>query len=156
MYIFNIQRNIKYVSVQLWLNICLTTLFNKKSPLMYNFKQIWLNVNRIAFCTFGFLWWLIWYAFVLAPTGQSAKRHVVLLSSCRPVVNDVRQTACCRAACCHDVTLSLGSIEELAYKPSDRTTLRQRATRQSAVWFDSLEIGRQGDNTTYGALSCCR
>jgi hypothetical protein len=45
----------------------------------------------------------------LATAQQSAKRRVVGLSSCRSVAYDARQKACYRAACCRDVTLSLGS-----------------------------------------------
>jgi hypothetical protein len=44
---------------------------------------------------YSVIWWLIWNTFVL--------------SSCRSVANDARQTARYRAACCGDVTLSLGS-----------------------------------------------
>jgi hypothetical protein len=55
MYIFDIQMKIKYVSVQLWLKICLTTNFNLDiCPLMYIFKQIRLNITWFTFCTLGF------------------------------------------------------------------------------------------------------
>jgi hypothetical protein len=46
----------------------------------------------------------------------------------------------------------------LAYKPSDRTTLRQRAARQRAVWRASLDrtTRRRRDNAPFGTLSRCR
>jgi hypothetical protein len=45
--------------------------------------------------------------------------RIVGLSSCRPVANDVRQTVRCRAACCRDVTLSVGSNQRICYSPHD-------------------------------------
>jgi hypothetical protein len=100
-----------------------------------------------------FIWWLIWNLFLwivlsLATAQQSAK-----LSSCRPVANDARQTARCRAACYCDVTFSLGLNRRTGYlymyKPSDRgnrATSRQRAARPRAVWRASLATRRKGEN----------
>jgi hypothetical protein len=79
----------------------------------------------------------------LATTRQSAKRRVVGLSSCHPVANDARQTACSRAACCHIVA---------RFKSKDwlisQETGRRRAARQRAVWRALLETGRQDDSAT--------
>jgi hypothetical protein len=72
--------------------------------------------------------------------------------SCRPIANDARQTARCRAACCRDVTLSLGSNRRIGYlyiyvyKPIDRATSIQLATRERAIWRVSLVTRRKGDN----------
>jgi hypothetical protein len=51
----------------------------------------------------------------LATARQSAKRRAVGLSSRRLVASDARRTARCRAACCRDVTLSLGSNWRIGY-----------------------------------------
>jgi hypothetical protein len=42
-------------------------------------------------------------------------RRVVALLSCRHVANEAHQMARCRAACCRDLRLSLGSNGKIGY-----------------------------------------
>jgi hypothetical protein len=91
----------------------------------------------------GWFGTLLCIVLALATTGQSAKRRVVGLSSCRPVANDIRQTSRCRSRVVAMSHCRSIQIERLAYKPNDRATSRQLASRQRAVWRASLETRRQ-------------
>jgi hypothetical protein len=93
---------------------------------------------------------LLWVSLALATTRQSAKRPIVALSSCRFGSSAARQTAHCRAACCRNVTLSLGSNWRIGLKDKwqgDIAIMRRTTTchlacrardktivRQRAVW----------------------
>jgi hypothetical protein len=101
----------------------------------------------IKLCLFGYkLWWLIGMLLcIVLATGQSAKWPVVWLSSCHPVTNNVCQTARCCVACCHDVTLLLGSNWRigLAKWQSDIATTRHKITCCLACFARDMMTGRQ-------------
>jgi hypothetical protein len=89
---------------------------------------------------------LLCVALTLATTRQSAKQRVVGLSSCRPVANDVRQTARCRSACCHIVA---------RFKSKDWLISQATGRHRDNEPFVVLRW-RQNDNATTPSLALCR
>jgi hypothetical protein len=87
----------------------------------------------------------------LATTEQSAKRRVVGLSPCRPVANDVRQTAPCH------IVARFKSKNWLNCQAIGRhCDNAPHDTRRFACFARDTTTRRQCDNAPFGALSCFR
>jgi hypothetical protein len=104
------------------------------------------DTNRLSKDYYGGCFEMLLYVVLaLATTGQSAKRRVVGLSSCRPVANHVRQTArSCGVLSRSHIVARLKS-KDLAYKrQDDKMTARQRTVWRLVVL--SLAITRCNDD----------
>jgi hypothetical protein len=85
---------------------------------------------------------------------DSTTKRQTALSSCLPAVNDTRNLMRCRAACCRNVTISLGSNRRIGYlsiyKPIDIAATRSTTTHRLVCFASDMVTSRQYDKVPFG------